>query len=148
MIKTITTLAVLACLTMFSCFPDSEDDVPTTPTATSTYDVDVPFRLEFEEVSACSCDEGPEVSFTQLISDSRCPSSIVCIWYGQISVQLDFNNEEIELGFPSYPSQRAIDTVGQWSIQLLDASPHPEFPNNPPAEAGYELELVIRELGE
>lgn len=138
MIRSIALLTFFAFLTMLACAPESE------PPQSPTYDESILFTLEFDETSSCTCDEGPDVSFIQLVEDSRCPTLVACIWEGQVIVKLDFNEQDIELGISSNVSIQAIDTVGQWSIELLEVRPHPENANDIPVASDYELDLIVR----
>ncbi len=116
-------LGLFTCFILFSCDSNNE------PTLTPLYEEDTVFILEFDETSNCSCEEGPEISFTQIVDESRCPTSVICVWEGQVVVNLNISNEDIELGISPSQNIQSIDTIGNWSVELLEVRPYPESPD-------------------
>jgi hypothetical protein len=78
------------------------------------------FKIGMENKSAES-----DVIFTiNNVRDSRCPSDVVCIWQGEAEVEIQFFapfQETIVLS----TFDNLIDTVGNYSVELLDVSPYP-----------------------
>lgn len=70
-----------------------------------------------------SIDHSLRFSITE-INDSRCPSDVVCIWEGKADVKIDVESPtpgSIVLSTFNHP----IDTVGNFSFELIDVSPYP-----------------------
>lgn len=80
-------------------------------------------------------DEGLEIRFASVTSDSRCPSDpeVKCVWegYAQIAVQLSKGGEDtasIKLNTPSplqqkYPSE---NSYLDYTVKLVKLSPYPK----------------------
>ena len=87
-----------------------------------------------------------ELTFVDLSEDSRCPSSVVCIWEGRaiVNLQLKINNdlEEIELISRSGHPQIAEKSIGDWDIRLVNVSPYPET-QTPIEKEKYIISLVV-----
>ncbi len=58
------------------------------------------------------------------INDSRCPSDVVCVWEGKADVKIDVKSPVSGLLILSTYDQ-LVDTIGNYSFELLDVSPYP-----------------------
>ncbi|HEY8110284.1 MAG TPA: hypothetical protein VIG05_05420 [Candidatus Nitrosotenuis sp.] len=88
-------------------------------------DISEPFTLKFNQGAMITFDN-ILVRFSNVTSDSRCPSDVTCIWQGEISVQVDVkkgnaNFESIILG-----ENNEIPIFGKYVIQLLKVEPYPQ----------------------
>jgi len=67
-----------------------------------------------------------QITFTKLISDSRCPAGMTCVWAGEVVVELKVTSGtesvSIELG-THRTRQREVTALG-YRIMLEDLSPH------------------------
>ena len=87
------------------------------------------------------------VGFLDVPADSRCPSSVVCVWAGDGNVAL-----AVAVGTgPSYPvhvhttlDPRAVD-AGGYRITLLDLMPYPDAPGDIALDA-YAVRLHVERL--
>lgn len=90
-----------------------------------------------------SNDNSIKLTITE-INDSRCPSDVVCIWQGEaivkLKVEADITNI-IELS--TFDNQ--TDTVGSYSISLINVSPYPVSTENIELD-NYVVALSIVEL--
>ncbi|QLH09225.1 hypothetical protein DSQ19_06885 [Candidatus Nitrosotenuis sp. DW1] len=64
--------------------------------------------------------------FSNVTSDSRCPSDVTCIWQGEIRIQIDVKKgntafESIVLG-----TDDEIPIFGKYFIKLLKVEPYPQ----------------------
>ena len=58
------------------------------------------------------------------ISDSRCPSDVVCVWEGEAVVKISVEKPVLaEIELSTYDN--LIDTVGNYSFEIADAQPYP-----------------------
>jgi hypothetical protein len=78
------------------------------------------------------------VAFMQLIEDSRCPSSVVCVWAGNGAVRLDITSgsgtQSVTLnttGGPAFPSEA---TVAGLTFTLVELNPARKTPDPIPAQ--------------
>lgn len=78
------------------------------------------------------------VSFAQLLGDSRCPASVVCVWQGNAAIRLDITTggrtQSATLntaGGTAYPHEA---TVAGYTFTLVELAPHPQTPDPIPAQ--------------
>ena len=80
------------------------------------------------------------------INDSRCPSDVVCVWQGKADVKIEVKNPvRGSISLNTYDN--LIDTVGNYSIELIDVSPYPVSTKVIKLEE-YKVTLKIVELTE
>ena len=106
------------------------------------------FSLAAGEAKVCTC--GPEfaVRFDEVIEDSRCPSSVICIWGGRVVVSLQVQGDtegQIELAIGDTKPEFRFDTLGGHVYELIAVDPYPETSEEIPFEE-YELEMRVTEL--
>jgi len=83
------------------------------------------------------------VTFRKVMEDSRCPSTVVCVWAGNGEVELLARTSAggttpLILGTPSGPFEAV---VGEYRIQVLGLDPYPEGP--PIQPDAYRLRLRV-----
>jgi len=88
---------------------------------------------------------GLTVRFVRLISDSRCPVSVTCIWEGDGELEVELNlGEERSLarlhthGGPQHPKETLFSV---YRVRLVDLNPAPANPPRPESE--YVATLVV-----
>jgi hypothetical protein len=86
------------------------------------------------------------ITFRKVVDDSRCPSTVVCVWAGNGEVELlartsaGGTTPQI-LGTPSGPLEAA---VGPYRIRILGLDPYPEDPEADPIPPdSYRLSLRV-----
>ena len=89
--------------------------------------LDEPFSLKVGGEAMIN-GESLRVSFASLVSDSRCPIGVTCIWRGTgvISVKLSKGNAEaatMELRTDMEPREKSYD---QYSVKLVALEPYPQ----------------------
>ena len=128
---------ILAGLLISGC---KEDQVvkPTTPDSVFTLRVGEHRVLEPRRT---------RLGFERVISDSRCPTHVVCVWAGEAKVRLwlveskpDTSFFELKVPGPF----AAAETLGL-RIEPIDLEPHPEVPGPIPSES-YRLTLKVTAL--
>ena len=78
------------------------------------------------------------------INDSRCPSDVICIWEGMVSVKIVVEKPvhgTIELD--SY--QNPTDTISNYSFELMDVLPYP-VSNQSTEPEDYDVMLKVKKL--
>jgi hypothetical protein len=74
-----------------------------------------------------SSDNSLKFSITE-INDSRCPSDVVCVWAGKADVKIKVESPfsgNLVLSTMNNGFYKNIDTLGNYSFQLVDVSPYP-----------------------
>ena len=74
--------------------------------------------------------ENMKITFSDVLEDSRCPSDVVCVWEGQISVLVSILQNEQPLGelmLTGRAGNEELATEGLegYSIRLVLADPYP-----------------------
>lgn len=112
---------------------------------THSFELNLPFLLAPGVRHQClDCDVS--VSFTRIISDSRCPSDAECVWAGMVEVEVEVKtgNETRVLVLASASDNTAL-SVGGYLITLGEVTPYPSLQN--PIEAGdYRITLTVIRL--
>jgi hypothetical protein len=58
------------------------------------------------------------------IEDSRCPADVVCVWQGEALVEIELEETQtFSTVLSTYDNQ--IDTLGNYSVELIDVQPYP-----------------------
>lgn len=96
-------------------------------TSTADMPFETPFTLKHGET------KGP-VTFVD-VTDSRCPRNAVCVWEGEVSVQLDVNSESVTIKVPGTAN------AGGYRIEVREVTPYPDDP--PPAKSEYRAVMVV-----
>ncbi|MFN2317555.1 MAG: hypothetical protein ABR551_08290 [Gemmatimonadales bacterium] len=77
------------------------------------------------------------VKFSRILSDSRCPEHVQCVWAGEVAVLLTYSGEasgELSLTLPDSEGSPASGNAGRYRIVLLEVTPYPGHgaPRTPP----------------
>jgi hypothetical protein len=87
-----------------------------------------PFDLKFGQQASSIDSEKIDITFTDLIEDSRCPSDVVCIQAGRATIAVsvavngtDAGQQNLTVG----PNGNSSATFGQYSIRLVKLDPYP-----------------------
>ena len=130
---------------------------PAPPTGEAA--LDEPFPLAYGSTAALD-DGNLTVTFEGIVEDSRCPSDVMCAWSGQViaALRIEAAGEDaqtVELGGIT-DSEGILDAqrpgltitptaaVGEYTVELLAATPYPAHAAEPPSKAEYTLSLVVR----
>lgn len=80
------------------------------------------------EISAPGAPTPLVVKFSRVLSDSRCPDQVQCVWAGEVAVRLTYSGEasgELSLTLPDSEGSPASGYAGRYRIVLLEVTPHP-----------------------
>ena len=126
---------IIVSLFLFSCTKEAEPEF---------FDLgkEEKFKIGIENKSA---QNGVKLTITN-VQESRCPSDVTCVWEGEAKVEIEFISpfeETIELS--TYDD--LIDTVSNYSIELLDVLPYPVSTHTTELD-DYTVILKIVELGD
>jgi hypothetical protein len=98
--------------------------------------------------SAGNASQSVEVTFVEILEDSRCPADAMCVWQGNVKVL-------IEVGYGTEVQQYTLTlgemlegdvnsiTVGEYTITLVQVDPYP-LASQPTDPADYRVTLEIK----
>ncbi|HAL74581.1 MAG TPA: hypothetical protein DCM45_05740 [Clostridiales bacterium] len=88
-------------------------------------------------------DEGLSIKFVEIVSDSRCPTGVQCIWAGEVSslVEINYQNQKKEMVLKVLGSGEGEDLFTDYKI-TFSVEPYPEYGKELKAE-DYRLHLTI-----
>jgi hypothetical protein len=116
------------------------------PVATGT-SLGKEFTLTIGQSEAISGDN-LSIKFIDVISDSRCPTGVTCIWAGEASclVEITYQTSSFRktLTQPGSTSEYTITDFDHYDIQF-NVQPYPEAGNQIPKK-DYQLHLVITKI--
>ena len=107
---------------------------------------DVAFSLPVGKTAGVS-GSPTRITFKQVRDDSRCPTSVVCVWEGDARIEVTVSRE----GSPSETAVLSLSSpgneaqIGGLSVRFVSLAPYPATPE-PSAPRQYVAELVIRRL--
>lgn len=105
--------------------------------------LDTPFRLWHGQSTDC---EELNITFTGEVQDSRCPTTVTCVWEGRVDVELEVDGQLVSLGLPNDEQLGASKaTVGNYVIELLEVFPAPITADEIPDES-YRIKLIVTDL--
>lgn len=72
-----------------------------------------------------------EVKFTEVLSDSRCPKSLTCVWAGEARVRVEIHKkaqlmETKNLLFAIHGESTSLFDLGNISVKTYSLEPYPE----------------------
>lgn len=112
--------------------------------------VDQYFLLDFEEPQTITKGNF-DIEFVDLVEETRCPSTVECIWEGRAVVSLKIV-EGIETTYIELATENDVNGTegltaiyGNCLIELIEVSPYPTIDIMAPEE-DYSLVLEITEL--
>ena len=84
-------------------------------------DVDEELTLALGEAAVTS-DGGPKLTFEEVIEDSRCPMDALCVWAGQVVIDVSVGNAS-----PARHSMRPDESVlwDRFEVRLVRVEPYP-----------------------
>ena len=62
------------------------------------------------------------------INDSRCPTDVICVWAGKADVKIEVESPvsgNLVLSTINNDYDTSIDTIGNYSFELIDVLPYP-----------------------
>ena len=100
------------------------------------------FQLKYEEAKQLCTDDFSCIKFVKLVSDSRCPSDVVCVWQGTAVIELetcDAKGGSVSLEL-NKPVEYIIGGV-QYSAKLTALDPYPDTRH--PADAKEYVSTIV-----
>lgn len=87
------------------------------------------FKLKINQTTALKSDN-IKVTLLKVTDDSRCPSDVVCIWAGQVSVLVNVTKNNVNLGDVTLTlgagnPELAVKNVGDYIVEVIEVNPYP-----------------------
>lgn len=120
-----TVIAAIAAAALAACTALDDSSGSQEPGhSTSESSLNVPFDLGYGRTVSLT-DIPLQITFAELVEDSRCPSGAMCAWEGVAVVRLHIKSGADSTSVDLDTSQRSVATAGGYKIQLEDVSPYP-----------------------
>jgi len=133
-------VALFLVLSLSNCSKDNELK------GDSSFNLNDTFELAIDK-SAINNDNQLTISIDSVLSDSRCPSDVVCVWEGNAEVRFLFNNDGEKMKFilnshggDNYPSDTIISG---YYIKLVELHPYP-VSTSKISNSEYVADLLIK----
>lgn len=97
-----------------------------------------------------SVDDDFDLSINE-IADSRCPSSVTCVWEGVAQVSFSFTHDGTTTDFDLHTNSSQDDAflvssiVNGYYFEIIDVTPYPEDDPNDINQEDYMVEVRIEE---
>ena len=107
-----------------------------------------PFTYQFGDFYVENNGGPLSIQFNNVVSDSRCPTSVICVWEGEVSVEMKyFANNAVQTDTLSLGGLNADPTMDSslfqgYTIKLTKVDPYPETTVEIPLDS-YKLTLVV-----
>lgn len=94
--------------------------------------------------------ENLRLRFSEVLEDSRCPTTVECFWTGQARIAIVVQppgggSTTVEFNTNPAPGQTVKQAdVGVYSIELLSLEPYPQTPEGPIPFEDYRAALTVR----
>lgn len=129
-------LLLFAVISLFSCRPKAIYEAKTSLTDTDTVQTASPLTLQFNEGNESTLlldhpkktDDSIRVRFIKVLSDSRCPTDVICVWEGQVKVEMYFissKGEKVTKELVLGAAEDASFEFENYKWTLKEVLPHP-----------------------
>jgi len=87
-----------------------------------------------------------EIRFDSVVSESRCPVSVDCIWAGTAEVKLRLKQGQVEetIVLSTYTEPHSAVVFGK-TVTLIDVSPYPQDPLVVIPQEDYRVQVVVED---
>ncbi|MEN2281890.1 hypothetical protein AAGF08_07095 [Algoriphagus sp. SE2] len=117
----------------------------------NSYDIGEPIEVGLTKTISF-CKEPFTITFSKIISDSRCPENVVCIWQGlaEVEILVNLNGREKSFLLSTYPPFNNIPSevnFGDYTFVLVNVLPYPNTTKSY-REKDYSIQLLVEKTGE
>lgn len=89
------------------------------------------------------------VMLDSVLADSRCPKDVQCIWEGNATVKINFNNLQkaiqSEFTLDTHPMLSRDTTLNNYYIKLIELSPHRKQ-EEMTRQQDYSAKIIVKEI--
>ncbi len=88
--------------------------------------------------------ENIEIRFDSIVSESRCPATVECIWAGLAEVKLQFaQGSATQTGLLNTLNDPEFIIVFGKTVRLIDVLPYPQVPEVIIPQEDYKIRIVV-----
>jgi len=107
------------------------------------------FQLKIDQTAFIES-ENIRVTFLNVTEDSRCPSDVVCVWEGQVTILLNIMHNDQDLGDLALTIRGGDETLAAktfdgYSVQLMQVEPYPKA-SEPTKLSDYVATLLVSKI--
>ncbi|MEO7793988.1 MAG: hypothetical protein ABIV06_04385 [Thermoanaerobaculia bacterium] len=136
-------------LLLFGCGATAAPSNSNPPAADKLATPDAEGRLTLAVAESAEAAPGIVLTLEGIVSDSRCPVDVTCVWAGEVRVALAIESPRREaprLEFELATTTARVRTVGGLDIEVIGASPATHS-KKPIAPADYQVSFRIGPAG-
>ncbi|HVG58425.1 MAG TPA: hypothetical protein VNA24_07700 [Hyalangium sp.] len=136
-------LAAISAVALVACSSPDVSPEPQEPgESTIQASLNVPFDLAYGRKVSLP-DISLQVTFAELLGDSRCPQDVACVWEGLAAVRLTVTAGGESTSVDLDTRQNSTVVVRGYKIHLEDVSPYPTSTRPQINPTGYSVRLKI-----
>ena len=105
--------------------------------------------LSYKQVYS-NAENGLSIKFDSVLSDSRCPVDVICVWEGDAELKFTFSDKDGKVEFILHTARNYFNTdtlLLGYQIELLDVYPYPHSQREIKAE-DYKAKMMISKVRE
>ena len=91
--------------------------------------------------------DGYEITFSEILEDSRCPADALCVWEGRISIGMDVKNKEEVQSIVLTSADKITAYFDSYKINLVHVLPYP-FSSKTITPEEYSATVIISKADE
>ena len=91
--------------------------------------------------------DGYEITFSEILEDSRCPADALCVWEGRVSIGIDVKNKERIQNIILTTGEKTTTYFDSYEINLVNVLPYP-FSSKTIALEEYSVTILISKTDE
>jgi hypothetical protein len=138
-----TIIAAFSTVVLVACSaPDASPEPQEPGESTVQASLNVPFDLAYGRKVSLP-DISLQITFAELLGDSRCPRDATCIWEGVAIVRLKVTAGAESTSVDLDTAQQSTAVVGGYKIHLEDVSPYPTSTRPQLDPTGYSVRLKV-----
>ena len=112
-------------------------------------ELDTRFQLKIGQTALIES-KNVSVRFLNVTEDSRCPSDVVCVWEGQVTILLSIMHNDQELGDFALTIRGGDETLADktfdgYSIEVMQVEPYPKA-SEPTQPSDYVATLLVSKI--
>lgn len=127
-------------------FDQFKEKIVSGTSTSKNVEINKEFDLKISE-SAFIKDQNLTLTINKKTEESRCPTDVQCVWAGQVSFEMTFDNngtkETFVLTMKSGTNDLAMKKVGDYTVRLVKVLPESFTSTNTPKDSDYILTLKI-----
>jgi hypothetical protein len=105
-----------------------------------------PFQLAIDQIGIVES-EDLEITFIEIVEDTRCPLDVDCAWSGQAIVRVTLSKGNQAMGSFDLTTlvegDTAVTSMGEYAVRLLEVAPYPQTVERRIPRSDYVITLIV-----